>query len=111
MIHSPEQTALILAAIQSIMLGNNGYADIGTNEDVAEAVKSAGFVVIRTTDIAGRPVFRGFTQAAQKALAASPHGVSTYRPLSSRLDTAYGNADGPDYEAAILARNADHLFA
>ena len=74
-IYSPEITAKILTAIDAILLGNNGYADIGIRADVATAVRAAGFIVIETTDLFGRKVFRGFTKAAQAALAAEDFGV------------------------------------
>lgn len=91
-----QQTA---AAIRSIELGNNGHADIGTSTVLADAVRAAGYVVIAARDLHNRPVFRGFTAAGQRALRAEPFGVSTYRPPADRLHL-------PDYEAAILARDA-----
>ena len=87
------------AAIRSIELGNNGHADIGTSTVLADAVRAAGYCVIAAIDIFGRPVFRGFTAAGQRALRAEPFGVSTYRAPVARLDL-------PDYEPAILARDA-----
>lgn len=104
MIFSPNQTAKILAAIQSVMLGNNGYADIGVDPIVAQAVADAGFVVIATRDLHGKAIYRGFSKAAQAALAIEPFGASTYKPFKTRVET-------PDYEGAILARNDRHLFA
>ena len=91
-----QQTA---AAIRSIELGNNGHADIGTSTALADAVRAAGYVVIAARDLHNRPVFRGFTAAGQRALRAEPFGASTYRAPAARLDL-------PDYEAAILARDA-----
>ncbi len=91
-----QQTA---AAIRSIELGNNGHADIGTSATLADAVRAAGYAVIAARDLHGRPVFRGFTAAAQRALRAEPFGASTYRAPVARLDL-------PDYEPAILARDA-----
>lgn len=91
-----QQTA---AAIRSIELGNNGHADIGTSTALADAVRAAGYVVIAARDLHNRPVFRGFTAAGQRALRAEPFGVSTYRAPAARLDL-------PDYEPAILARDA-----
>ena len=87
------------AAIRSIELGNNGHADIGTSATLADAVRAAGYAVIAARDLHGRPVFRGFTAAAQRALRAESFGVSTYRAPVTRLDL-------PDYETAILARDA-----
>ena len=91
-----QQTA---AAIRSIELGNNGHADIGTSATLADAVRAAGYVVILARDLHGRPVFRGFTAAGQRALRAESFGVSTYRAPAARLHL-------PDYEPAILARDA-----
>lgn len=103
MIYTAEQTAAIFAAIESIEMGNNGHADIGTDDAIGDAVRSAGYTVIRTTDLHGRPVLRGFTKAAQAALAAGD-GVSTYKAFTPRMEL-------PDYEGAILARDERHLFA
>lgn len=96
-IHPPEVSARILDAILSIEMGNNGYADIGTDTTVANAVETAGYVVIRTTDLHGRPVYRGFTRASQEALRGEPFAVSTYGPVRMPEDM-------PDYEALILNR-------
>ena len=104
MIHTPAASALILDAMKSVLLANNGYADIGMNAEVAAAMETAGFVVIRTTNLHGNPVNRAFTKAAQESLRTSPHGISTYKDFTTRQDA-------PDYEGAILARNDRHLFA
>ena len=56
MILSPDITALVLDAINSVMLSNNGYSDIGNNSEVADALALAGFTVIRTVNIHGNPV-------------------------------------------------------
>lgn len=103
MILSPDITALVLKALDSVISANNGYADIGNNDDVAHAVSLAGFTVIRTVNLHGNPVYRAFTQAAQDALRVSAFGVSTYKPVSPI-------EDGPDYEGAILDRQAAYLF-
>jgi hypothetical protein len=103
MIYSPEMTEKIMTAIRAVLLGNNGYADIGNNTAVAEAVKLAGFAVIHTKDAHGCAVYRAFTAQAQKALKAEPlFSVSTYKPVQAKQD-------GPDYEALILARQ-DKFF-
>lgn len=99
----------VAAAVRSINLSNNGYADIGRCDAVADGVRDAGFVVITTLDLHGKTVNRGFTPAAQRALAAdaaagSFFAASTYKPVRSRLD-------GPDYEAMILARQAGALLS
>jgi len=98
-IRSPELSARILNAILSIEMGNNGHADIGTDTAVAHAVESAGYTVIRTTDLHGNPVFRGFTRKSQEALRHEPFAVSTYRPVRMPQDM-------PDYEAMILSRQS-----
>lgn len=102
-IYSPELTVRIFAAIKSITLANNGYADIGNNAEVADAVQAAGFIVLRSNNLHGAPTFIGSTSAAQRALAASPFGVSTYKAFTPA-------AEPPDYEGALLAR-AERLMA
>lgn len=92
-----DQLKLVLAAIASIKMGNNGYADIGRDEAVARAVGQSGFTVVASTDLHGQPTFKGFTPAAQAALAAEAYGESTYKPVSQAQDE-------PDYEGAILNR-------
>jgi hypothetical protein len=94
MIYAPELTAKIFAAINSVMLSNNGYAEIGNDSAVAEAMSLAGFVVIHTKSLFGRPTYKAFTKEAQVALATD--GVPHYKTV--RNDT------GPDYEGMILAR-------
>ncbi len=92
------------AACNSIQLGNNGYADIGNDEALADAVRERGFTVIRTTNLHGLPVFRGFTLKSQEALAQSPFGVSNVKRFSAFVP------DG-DFEAAILARQEARMSA
>jgi len=67
------------AAIKSIEMGNNGYADIGTDATVASTVRAQGYIVIYTKNLFGQYVYRGFTKAAQTALKSEPFGVSNYR--------------------------------
>jgi hypothetical protein len=90
------------AAADSIRLANNGYADIGPNDEIAAAVRAMGFIVIRSTNLHGRPTWKGYTPAAQAWLAAehaagSGIAESTYKP-STTAD------DGIDWKAAILDR-------
>lgn len=85
----------IAAAVKAIDLANNGYADIGRDPRLAEALHALGYVVIATQDLHGKPVFRGFTRCAQECLSREPFGVSTYKPAKPR-DL------GPDYEELIL---------
>ncbi|WP_321966978.1 hypothetical protein [Burkholderia cepacia] len=98
--------ARVQASTRDIKLGNNGYADIGNDAVLASRVECAGFVVIRTRNLHGHAVFRGFTRAAQAALQHEPFGVSTYRCASPDA----GFIEEPDYEAAILSRQADWIF-
>ncbi len=103
MIISPDVSALVFKALDAVISANNGYADIGNNAEVAHAVSLAGFTVIRTTDLHGNPVHRAFTQAAQSALRVSDFGISTYKPVTHA-------ESAPDYEGAILDRQAAWLF-
>jgi hypothetical protein len=97
MIYTAAQTTEILATIDSIMLGNNGYARFQASDLIADAVRSAGFVVFRSTDLHGRPCWFGSTREAQESLRSAPYGVSTYKAPARRQEE-------PDYEGMILAR-------
>lgn len=103
MIYKPELSARILAAMQSVMLSNNGYADIGYNPDIANALHLAGFIVIESTTLHGNPTFKAFTKEGQAALRFAPHAFSTYRPVMYAPDYI-------DYEGAILARQESQGF-
>lgn len=94
----------VAEAIKSINLGNNGYADIGNNREVADKVAEQGYIVLRTKGLHGLPVYRGFTTKAQEALAKEPFGVPTVNPCLS-----INTGEQPDYEAAILARQERHM--
>lgn len=98
-IYTHEQTAQIFAAMQDIELSNNGYAFIGHDAEVANAVQSAGYVVLYVPNLHGRKEYKGFTKRAQECLKAEPFGVSTYQAPASTLAH-----DTPDYEGLILAR-------
>jgi hypothetical protein len=103
-VYTPTMTTKIMEAINSILLGNNGYADIGNNPEVAEAVRIAGFIVIESKNLHGRPTYKGFTKQAQAALkeehrAGESYAVPIHKPVPQQ-------SDGPDYEAMILARQA-----
>lgn len=95
--------AQVERAIASVRLANNGYADIGGDAGVAALVEKAGLVVIRTTDLHGNAVFRGFTPRAQRALMESPFGRPTYAAPSKDLVIEV------DVEGAILARQELNL--
>ncbi len=98
-IYTPEQTAQVFEAIQNIELSNNGYAFIGHDGEVANAVQSAGYVVLYVPNLHGRKEYKGFTQHAQECLKSEPFGVSTYKAPAQTL--ASPNAD---FESLILAR-------
>lgn len=100
--------ARLTKARASVEMANNGYADIGTREDLADAMQAHGYTVITTKNLFGMPTYRAFTAAAQAALKAEPFGVATYKPPSQTL---YAEDFGFDFEAAILARHERHLFA
>ncbi len=96
--------APVAAAIASINLGNNGYSDIGTNPELAAAVKAAGYPVISARDLHGNPVYRGYTP---KAYAIRCDELK--RPPASRVRSGGGicwDLSGYtfDAEGAILAR-------
>jgi len=95
----------VQVAIRRVLNANNGYADIGTSDAVAQGVQDAGFVVIKTQDLHGKPVFRGFTKAAQAALKVSGHGVTTYKDVSKTVQLG----EEPDWEGMILARQETHF--
>lgn len=97
MIYTADQTAAIFDAIESVMLGNNGYANIGTDATVADAVRAAGFTVVLTKDLFGRPVYKGFTAAGRAA------AIADAPKMVSRIDLR-APAFTPDYEGAILNR-------
>jgi hypothetical protein len=96
-IYSPEETTRILDIVASITLSNNGYSRFQANETTVNAVRAAGFIVFRSTDLHGNPCWFGSTRAAQESLRTAPYGVSTYKDPTHRQDE-------PDYEGMILAR-------
>lgn len=98
-IYTHEQTAKIFEAMQNIELSNNGYAFIGHDAEVANAVQSAGYVVLYVPNLHGRKEYKGFTRRAQECLKSEPFGVSTYQAPTPTL-----SRDDIDYEGLILAR-------
>jgi hypothetical protein len=97
MIYSIEDSAAIMTAINSILLANNGYSDIGNNPVVIEAVKAAGFTVIKGTSIFGGRTHKAFTFEGKKAqIAEQAEIIKNKKPLKLTPDF--------DYEGAILAR-------
>ena len=97
MIYTPEQSRQIIDTIQSVSLSNNGYTRFHASELIADAVRLAGFVVFRSTDLHGNPCWLASTKAAQESLRSAPYGVSTYKPIQQ-------HDEGIDWEAAILKR-------
>jgi hypothetical protein len=101
-IYTPEQSAAILRAAHDVMMGNNGWAFVSGERWLLDGLQAAGFTVIRSRDWHGRPAWKAYTRAAQDALRADAaehpwHAETTYKPMRHRTE-------GPDYEAAILAR-------
>ena len=97
MIYSIEDSDAIMDAINGILLANNGYSDIGNNPVVIEAVKAAGFTVIKGTNLWAGRTHKAFTAAGAKAqLAEQALAIKAKKPLKLTPDF--------DYENAILAR-------
>jgi len=97
-IYTPAQSAVIFDHIESIVESNNGYARFQGPDWLADALRTAGFVVFRSTDLHGNPCWFGSTKRAQECLRQEPYGVSTYKAPRRNLH------DGIDYEELILAR-------
>jgi len=76
----------VQAAIRAVELASSGCADIGSREDVAEAVRAAGYTVIRSTDVWHLPTFKAFSKSAVETLKTKPFCVSTFRPIRLVLD-------------------------
>jgi hypothetical protein len=90
-LYSPDVTIAGLEALLAINLGNNGWAYIGHNPEVAEIVQAAGYVVTHDAVVG----YRGYTQRAQAALR---------QEHEARQATAR-RYDGIDYEELILRRD------
>lgn len=95
--------AKVAAAIRSIELGNNGYADIGTDPELAVAVEAAGYAVIRARDLWGRWVYRGYTPAANALRCSALYRAECANTVSPAFSLPLDDA-GYDIEGAILAR-------
>jgi hypothetical protein len=100
-IYNPEQSAAILSAAHDVLLGNNGWAFVSGERWLLDGLQAAGFTVIRSRDWHGRPAWKAYTRAAQDALRA--HGDDGWS-TESTYKRARQMTEGPDYEAAILAR-------
>jgi len=98
MIYTPEQTEAILKAIESIELANNGWSYVSAG--LVQHLTADGYVVLRSTDLHGLTAYKAYTKRAQEALKVD--GESTYKKFSLPIEA-------PDYEAAILARQAIFL--
>ena len=94
-IYTVEQTASIMKAMQSVMHSNNGYATVGNDPAVIEALELAGFTVILSRDLWGNRTHKAFTPAGKAAQIAEQALMP--RPVV-QLHQDY------DYEGAILAR-------
>lgn len=107
-IYDPDQSAAILRAAESILEGNNGWSFISAERWLHEGLQAAGFVVLRSTDFHGRPAWKGYTRASQVAL----RKEATVHPWAaeSTYKTAPARSEGPDYEAAILARQERQMM-
>ncbi len=87
-----------------IEMGNNGYAFIGHDDQVAAALREQGFDVRLCRNLHGNLEYKGFTAASVAALRKDPNSVSPWQPVTHFSEV-------PDYEAAILARQANFLLA
>jgi hypothetical protein len=97
MIYSIDDSAAIMDAINGILLANNGYSDIGNNAVVVEAVKAAGFKVVKGTSLFGLPTHKAFTaEGAAAQLAEQAMILKSKKPVKLTPDF--------DYEGAILAK-------
>lgn len=107
-VYDPKTSEAILDAIFDIQLSNNGYASFPMNEEVRRGVEAAGYLVVRSTDLHGKPCYKGFTKAAMAALSGEAFAV----PVNSKPHVLAGVGIAPavDYEAKILARNDAYLF-
>lgn len=102
-VYSTETSALILEAIQNIELGNNGYADIGNNADVIEAVQIAGYTVIPSRNAWGNRTHKGYTP---KGMEAARKDGKLYVAKPNKQNYAHEF----DYEGAILRRQENAGF-
>lgn len=102
--YNHDESALILEAINSVLLGNNGYADIGNNPVVIEGVRTAGFTVIRGTNLHGRPTHKGFTA---QGVASQREYLASLPRKPIKLPSMHEEFD---YEGAILARQEKYIL-
>lgn len=72
MIYTPEQSEKILSTIMSISLANNGWAFIGEESWLHEAVKAAGYQVMKSMDFHGNPAWKGAQIRAPRPVFTKP---------------------------------------
>jgi TRAP-type C4-dicarboxylate transport system substrate-binding protein len=104
MIYTPETSANILAAMQSIQMSNNGWSWIDNDDTLIKALQTAGYTIIETA--AG---VKAFSRRAQEALAADykAHGAASFAVPT--YGTTAPKEHAPDYEGMILARQERFL--
>lgn len=95
--------------IQRIELANNGYLDIGNNPEIIQGVKAAGYMVLSSTNLHGRPTHKAYTERAQQALK-EEHASGSEFAVMRQIVVPPNRVDGPDYEAMILARQDQYLL-
>ncbi len=98
-IYHPFVSAKIIEAMEDVALSNNGYSRIVLRGDVASALKLAGYKVFK---IEGHMLYMVFAAAAWDIYVAERNAE-----IRKLVD---GRGPEVDYEAKILARNANHLF-
>ena len=100
-------TAQIFAAITAAEEGNNGYAQMPKlRADVKTAVELAGYTVCTNPHgMYGASTSMVFTAAAWEIFKAEANAIAANIRASIDKSAEF------DYEAAILSRNANHLFA
>ncbi len=96
MIYTPAQSDAIMEAINSVLLSNNGYAEVGNDTVVVGALKSAGFIVLKTRALFGGWTHKAYTKEGREAVIAEAREHA--KPIKLDARPAY------DFEGAILRR-------
>jgi hypothetical protein len=106
-IYHPEISAKIIAIMEDVALSNNGYSYMSAiRPDVKRAVELAGYVVkANPNGVYGPNGVIVFSAAAWLIFQAEAN------ERVAAIRASVDNHPAFDYEAAILARNVDHLFA
>ena len=94
MIHTPEMSAKIFDAIESIELSNNGWSWVENDATLIKALRTAGYIVFEV-----RGCMKAFTRAAQESLASESFARRACEPAKLSV-----KEDAPDFEAKILSR-------